>query len=203
MPLQNRVTPFGTLEAVSARGMMLGNRGGRFHRDDRTLGKRRWATHHWICCELHYKGLHHEAMGRGYTSVFFLDEVTALSAGHRPCFYCRRPEAKRFMALSGMETDAFDRKLHEERLGRSSSSGAARPLFPREEEKLPDGVMVTDGTRAFAIKGGRYLRWSHEGYSQDEPGAALRLLTPPLIAAILARGYQPRWHPSAFTGEHS
>ncbi len=197
MPLQNRVTPFGTLEAVAARGTMLGNRGGKFHRDDRTLGKRRWATHHWICCELHYKGLQHEAMGRGYTSLFFLDEVTALSAGHRPCFYCRRPEARRFMALAGMETDAFDRKLHEQR----RSDALASPIAAAD--KLPDGVMVTDGRQAYAIRGGGFLRWSHEGYSRDEPGAALRLLTPPLIAAILARGYQPCWHPSAFTGEHS
>jgi hypothetical protein len=41
--LQNRVTPFGELIATPARGTMFGNRGGHFHRDDRTLGKRRWA----------------------------------------------------------------------------------------------------------------------------------------------------------------
>ncbi len=43
MALQNRVTPFGALIATSARGTLFGNRGGKFHRDDRTLGKRRWA----------------------------------------------------------------------------------------------------------------------------------------------------------------
>ena len=92
MPLQNRVDPWGEIRAVPERGTMLGNRGGRFHRDDRSLGKRRWASHHWICCELHYRDMHHEAMGKGYTSLFFLDEVTALAAGHRPCFFCRRKE---------------------------------------------------------------------------------------------------------------
>ena len=80
MPLQNRVNPWGEIEAVLARGTMMGNRGGKFHKDDRTLGKRRWASYHWICCELHYKDQHHEAMGEGYTSLFFLDEVTALAA---------------------------------------------------------------------------------------------------------------------------
>ena len=53
---------------------MMGNRGGKFHRDDKTLGRRRWATHHWICCELYWKGQHHEPMGQGYTSLFVLDE---------------------------------------------------------------------------------------------------------------------------------
>ena len=37
MPLQNRVDPFGELFADGARGTMFGNRGGRFHTDDRTL----------------------------------------------------------------------------------------------------------------------------------------------------------------------
>lgn len=169
---------------------MLGNRGGRFHRDDRTLGKRRWATRHWICCELHYKGLHHEPMGQGYTSLFFLDEVTALAAGHRPCFFCRRAEARRFMALAGMSTDAFDRQLHAERLS---------PRFAGSDG-LPDGCMVEIGGAAFAVKGPHLLRWSFAGYADAVPRAASmcgRLLTPPSIAAILRAGYQPRWHGSA------
>lgn len=71
MPLQNRVAPDGSLHAVAERGMMLGNRGGKFHRDDKTLGQRRWASMHWIACELHYKNWHHDAMGQGlYLTVF-------------------------------------------------------------------------------------------------------------------------------------
>ena len=34
--------------------------------------------------------------GNGYTELFFLDEVTALAAGHRPCFECRRADAIAF-----------------------------------------------------------------------------------------------------------
>ncbi len=37
MPLQSRVSPFGELFADSSRGLFYGNRGGRFHRDDKTL----------------------------------------------------------------------------------------------------------------------------------------------------------------------
>ena len=130
MPLQNRVAPNGDLHAVKARGTMLGNRGGKFHRDDQTLGKRRWASHHWIACELHYKNWHHEPMGQGYTSLFFLDEVTALSAGHRPCFMCRRKEAKEF--LGEVSVDVFDRALHAERASR-----LAKVLAPQREGVPP------------------------------------------------------------------
>ena len=172
---------------------MLGNRGGKFHRDDRTLGRRRWATHHWICCELHYKEMHHEPMGTGYTSLFFLDEVTALAAGHRPCFFCRRADAKRFMALDphGLKLDAFDRALHVERRA---------PRQAAELDSLPDGAMVAIGEDAFAVRDQYLLRWSPGGYVDARKRKAAMpslLLTPSRIIAIVARGYRPRWHPSA------
>lgn len=193
MTLQNRVNPWGQIEAVAARGAMMGNRGGKFHRPDRTLGKRRWASHHWICCDIHYKGLRHEAMGEGYTSLFFLDEVTALAAGHRPCFYCRRKEAKNF--LGERKVDEFDRQVHGERLN---------PPLPPGEENLPDGAMVEIDGAAYAVKGQHLLRWSHHGYTSAIPrGRASRalLLTPPSITVILATGYQPRWHELALSGD--
>ncbi len=193
MTLQNRVDPWGRLQATPERGTMLGNRGGKFHRDDQTLGKRRWATRHWICCDLHYKNMQHEAMGRGYTSLFFLDEVTALAAGHRPCFFCRRAEAKRF--LGDVKVDDFDRQLHGERL--------TSPL-PMAEGDLPDGAMIDIEGAAFAIKGPHLLRWSFAGYTEKlirTPAMRGRLLTAPSIIVILRGGYESRWHPSASTGD--
>jgi hypothetical protein len=192
MPLQNRVHPSGSILAVRERGSMLGNRGGKFHRDDKTLRKRQWSSHHWIACELHYKDMRHEPMGPGYTSLFFLDEVTALSAGHRPCFFCRRSEAKRFVALSGMTTDALDRALHAERVS---------PIRASEEScSLPDGAMIEHNGEPHALRGGRILRWTFGGYVEARQApATAKLLTPPTIIAILAKGYQPRWHESALT----
>src|SRR3954462_1185126 len=96
MPLQNRVTPLGELVADPARGTLFGNRGGKFHRDNRTLGARRWASRQWICCVLDFKGRQRDVWGRYYTELFFLDEPTAFAAGHRPCFECRREEATAF-----------------------------------------------------------------------------------------------------------
>src|ERR1700692_993050 len=85
MPLQNRVTPFGELIAVPARGTLFGNRGGRFHADAKTLTARRWASRQWICCVLDFKGRQRDVWGRFYTELFFLDAPTALAVGPSVC----------------------------------------------------------------------------------------------------------------------
>ena len=59
---------------------------------------RRWVSRAWICCRLEFKGRHRNVWGAGYTELFFLDEPTALAAGHRPCFECRRKDARAFAA---------------------------------------------------------------------------------------------------------
>src|SRR3954468_15640855 len=123
-PLQNRVDAFGELFATAARGLFMGNRGGRFHTDDRKLTGRRWASRQWICCVLRFKNRQRDVWGRYYTELFFLDEVTALAAGHRPCFECRRAEAMAFAAAfakgqglsSPLRAPEMDRLLHAERL---------------------------------------------------------------------------------------
>lgn len=199
MPLQNRVDPFGEIVATAARGAMMGNRGGRFHRADRTLGRRRWASRHWICCDLRWKGNHHEPMGAGYTALFFLDEVTALAAGHRPCFFCRRKEAQAFLALADppLMADEADRVLHAQRHASRKSAPAAAACRLAD---LPDGAMVALDGAPYAVRGDRLLRWSFEGYAGAiARGAVARaqLITPPLFVTILARGYRPRWHPTA------
>jgi hypothetical protein len=171
MPLQNRVTPFGELLAVPARGTLFGNRGGRFHTDAKTLTARRWASRQWICCVLDFKGRQRDVWGRFYTELFFLDEVTALAAGHRPCFECRRKDAEAFAEHWRVahrlrrRPYAFemDEVLHRERL-----RGRTKRLHRRNIDALPDGAFV--------------------------------MLTPPAILAVLAAGYEPRWHPSATTG---
>jgi hypothetical protein len=198
-PLQNRVDPFGELVATPARGMLLGNRGGKFHRDDRSLGKRRWASKQWIACVCAFKGRKRVVWGAGYTQLFFLDEVTALAAGHRPCFECRRAEAEAFrgcfargVRLSAPQMDAL---LHAERL-----VGRGKRQWPRAFSQLPDGVMVALEDGAYALRGDALLRWSFEGYgaARRRPGVGDALvLTPPSIVGALEAGYRPRWAASA------
>ena len=98
MPLQNRVTPTGDIIATPHRGMFTGNRGIIHDPATKTL-TRRWASRAWLTCLCDFRGWRREVMGgRSWTELFFLDEATAFSAGHRPCFFCRRQDANRFRA---------------------------------------------------------------------------------------------------------
>src|SRR6516162_10918638 len=142
MPLQNRVDPFGELLAVPARGTLFGNRGGRFHTDAKTLTARRWVSRRWICCVLDFKGRRRDVWGRFYTELFFLDEPTALAAGHRPCFECRRKDAEAFAAMwrkakrlpARPYADEMDVVLHHERL-----DGRTKRLHRLRIDDLPAG----------------------------------------------------------------
>jgi hypothetical protein len=210
MPLPDRVDPFGTLFADASRGLFFGNRGGRFHRDDRTLGRRRWVSRCWICCVLAFKGRHRDVWGRGYTELFFLDEPTALAAGHRPCFECRRADAKAFAATFGRgqgskavpRAPEMDRVLHAERL-----DGRAKRRHRWPIDELPDGAFLTlanEPGRAFAVRGDSLLQWASTGYTgrRTRPrGITVDVLTPPAIVGALASGYRLHWHPSAGDGD--
>ena len=162
--------------------------------------RRRWASRQWICCVLEFKNRHRTVFGDGYTELFFLDEVTALAAGHRPCFECRREDAARFAALFSAQKErarapAMDVVLHAERL-----DGKAKRLHRRAVDTLPDGAMIALGGDAFALRRKRLLRWTPSGYDETRrrPLAGdVDVLTPPSILAVLGRGYRPLWHPSA------
>lgn len=205
-PLQNRVDPFGALVATPARGLLMGNRGGRIHRDDRTLGARRWASKAWICCRLSFGGRHRTVWGNSYTELFFMDEPTSLAAGHRPCFECRRADALAFAdAWAGAHglsasphAPEMDEVLHAERIDGRAQRTHARPIAT-----LPDGAFIVlpdEPDAAFAVRRATLLRWSHGGYLDTRPrpvSGDVTVLTPRRILAVLAAGYRPMWHESA------
>jgi len=195
MPLQNRVTPFGDIVAIPERGSFMGNRGIIHDPRSRTLLRRRWTSKAWIICLCAYKGVRRRVMGgRSWTELFFLDEATALAAGHRPCFYCRREAAEAFRAAwakgnGGAKPRApeMDETLHRERLdkGRKRLHSLPAPI-----EALPDGTMVAVGNAAYLIAGGKALAWSPSGYGTEGPSlAGALLLTPPSTIRALAAGY--------------
>ena len=203
MPLQNRVDPFGELLADPARGAFMGNRGGRFHTDARTLTARRWASRQWICCVLDFKGRRRDVWGRYYTELFFLDEVTALAAGHRPCFECRRNDATDFAArwerafqlAARPYAPEMDDVLHAERL-----DGRVKRVHRRKLDDLPDGAMIALDGEIYALRGASLLHWTPQGYDSRRRrprGMTVDALTPPAIMAVLKAGYRPQWHPTA------
>jgi len=203
MPLQNRVDPFAELCAVPARGLFLGNRGGRIHRDDRTLSRRHWTSRAWICCRLAFKGRHRAVWGNSYTELFFLDEPTALAAGHRPCFECRRADAVAFAAAWARgqrlnvppQAPDMDVVLQAQRL-----AGREKRRHRAALDTLPDGAMIVLDNKPLAVRGDTLLPWSFVGYGAPRPrprGIEIDVLTPPAIVAVLSASYRPQWHPSA------
>ncbi|MFC5506507.1 MULTISPECIES: hypothetical protein [Hyphomicrobiales] len=203
MPLPNRVAPDGGLLAVPARGLLMGNRGGRFHDPQtRALPRRIQASRQWICCVLFFRNRLRQVWGRGYTELFFCDEVTALAAGHRPCMECRRKDALAYRAalVQGLglhETPLFpeiDRLLDDER-----RDGRAKRLHRLPAETLPDGAMIAEEGRFLALRADAALLWSPDGYvgQQLRPAGPVSVLTPPASLAALSWGYSPLWHPSA------
>jgi hypothetical protein len=209
MPLQNRVDPFGNIHAVDARGMFTGNRGIIHDPKTKTLLGKRWTTKAWIVCTCEYKGVRRVPMGRngpngrsGWTELFFLDEVTALAAGHRPCFTCRREQAKEFAAcfakgnnLASITAPEIDKILHGER---RASSGVVHRLTPEEAWKLPNGAMVEQAGLAFAVLGEWLVPWFNQGYGRIYDRSAVEqvetfLLTPPSTVAAIRSGYRPIW----------
>jgi len=195
VPLQNRVTPFGDLVAMTERGLVYGNRG--CLHDDEGRIRRRYATRRWIACRLEFRGWHRSPLmqpGR-FTELFFLDEATAFAAGHRPCALCRRADYNRLVEAWRAGADAIDARLHEERL-----AGGERRLHPLPRE-LPDGAFVVRDGEPWLARGGGLLRWTPSGYTD---GATLRgdeaLLTPPSLVELLRGGWEglvPLLHPSA------
>src|SRR4029450_13499780 len=126
MPYQNRVSPFGAIVATTARGTLMGNRG--CLHDDHDHPVRQYQGRRWIICVLDFKGRTRAPMPPGhYTSLFFLDEATALTAGHRPCAECQRQRFDDFRRHWGAANpelagepapgvDVIDAALHRERI---------------------------------------------------------------------------------------
>lgn len=191
-PLRNRVTPFGEIIATPERGTLMGNRGCLHDDDGRIL--RQSAREAWISCVPTWPGVRRTLMAPArYTELFFLDEPTALAAGHRPCGSCRPDDLRRFKTawakaygMSALPHVAeIDRELRRtpplEARGRIDSGG------------LPDGVMVTlhGSTDAWLVRDGSWHRWTPAGYDNGErpiEPLAIALTSLPILA-VLSEGY--------------
>lgn len=202
MPLQNRVDPFGDILDLPLRGLFTGNRGIIHDPQTKTLTSRRWTSKSWLICSCDYKDAQRDVMAtRSWTELFFFDEATALAAGHRPCFLCRRKQAEGFAAAwadgNGTAVPSardIDTQLHRERLQlkRKRVNMLLQPV-----EDLPDGAMITAGGDAYLVASGTTFQWSARGYRSTRSLPFVDgILTPPSTLRALEAGYRPVLHPS-------
>jgi hypothetical protein len=203
MPLRNRVTPLGELVADPARGLVYGNRGCLHDAAGRI--RRHHAGRRWIACRLEFRGwLRRPLLQPGrFTELFFLDEATAMAAGHRACALCRRADYDRLGEIwAGLHpgeagADAIDARLHAERL-----AGRNRRLYDVELDDLPDGAFVLHDEDPWLVLGGGLLHWTPGGYDRRvrRPAGRGRAITPPSLVAVLRAGWDgavPLLHHSA------
>lgn len=208
MPRQNRVTPFGEIIATPERGTLMGNRGV-LHDGHGTI-KRNWNGTRWIICLLDFKERKQEVMKPDcYTQLFFLDEATALAAGHRPCAECRRPRFLEFCAAwkkahpgdgeqAKPSATVIDDRLHADRL----TPDRSQRTFVATLDDLPDGAFVTvvgSGPQAYLVWGDHLLAWSPGGYVERRrrpQGEKVTVLTPGATVGTIRAGYAPAVHPS-------
>ena len=203
-PRRNRVAPSGEIVAVDARGTWMGNRGGCLH-DDQGSIVRTHRSSAWLICLLEFKGRSRQVMSPGlYTELFFLDEATALAAGHRPCFECRRDDATAFArAVTGWvpgdarpRAAAVDAALHPYRL---PFGAGRRPTWTAEAEDLPAGTFVSLGGNPCLVTGNALRPWSFHGYQSSVglPTGPIQVITPPPTVRALSAGYPVAVHPTA------
>ena len=199
MPLRNRATPLGELIADPARGLVYANRG--CLHDDRGAIRRRYNGRRWIACRLQFRGWQRAGLmmpGR-FTELFFLDEATALAAGHRPCALCRREDYRAFESLwrrlySGEHgADAIDARLHAERVD-PATRGQRHHAAALDE--LPDAANVLEDGAPWLVRGSELHAWTPGGYASRRPRSSASrravLITPPSLVALLREG---RWDP--------
>lgn len=202
--LQNRIDPFGNIIGTKARGSFMGNRG-ILHDDDQKI-LRPFKLKAWLTCKLEFNGRKRQVMAPNrYTELFFLDEATAFSAGHRPCFECRRKDFDQFKSfwLKGNPECNFDEKtpiqkidqiLHEERIGHNK----AKITFEENSNNIPNGSFVLYSNKAFLVWDRLLFLWSPFGYEKGItlPDAnKLTVLTPKSVVNAFRAGYVPQIHP--------
>jgi len=204
--LQNRVDPMGGFHSDSSKAaLLMGNRG-ILHDGEKNI-VRKWAGKSWVACDPHFKSIDRRPLFQPnrYSELFFLDEATAYSAGHRPCWYCQRERyldfkntwEKCFASGSApLHVKQIDDQLHRDRAMRGGDKATYGALLG----ELPDGTFVEIDGKAFLVRGERLLEWSLNGYVTAiarDSGLTVKVLTPKSIVQLYSYGLQASVHPSA------
>ena len=169
----------------------MGNRG-LLHGRDQAI-RREWRLKAWLICRLEFNDRRRTVMSPGlYTELFFLDEATALAAGHRPCAECRRQDYLAFKSAAGFaesKVGPMDEVLHAQRLDQRGG----KPTWRAKSADLPAGCLVAIDGQAWLTRSRRLHLWTPEGYTDERALAGeVNVLTPRLTVDAIRRGYAPQ-----------
>jgi hypothetical protein len=187
--------------------MFMGNRG--ILHDKNEVIQRNWKLKAWIICLLEFRGRKRRIFSPGhYTELFFLDEATAMSAGHRPCGECRYKDYIKFKHLwvqtnrELLKTDHplikdIDQIIHRHRLDPHKK----KIVFEDKLRNIPDGVFIKrhHDDRFYLVLDGYIYEWSPNGYVSKKPknaNEAVWVFTPKSIVKTIKAGYEVIVHRS-------
>jgi hypothetical protein len=143
MKLPRFVTPEGQLIVQPGKnGLLMGNRG-ELRPSHYELQLPCQPNKAWITCMIKDKGRVLPKTQVKYTKLFFLDEVTAFAAGHRPCYSCQRQRYRDFVDawenVTRCSHEDLDVKLAEER----GNGDLPKKTYSSMISRLPSGTLVT------------------------------------------------------------
>ncbi|HJN12269.1 MAG: hypothetical protein QGG09_06720 [Pirellulaceae bacterium] len=209
MPLQNRVSPLNKIVAYPEHGLFMGNRGC-LHNDNQQIVRQKCSLKRWIVCLTSFKDRKRSLMSqRQYTELFFLDEATALAAGHRPCAECRRKDYRCFKEAwingnpnsrltANSSINKVDAWLHRDRLTKDGQQETYTAVL----RELPSGTFFTipNCQTPLLLWHGTALSWTPSGYEtvpsiRDYSEVIVR--TPRSTVNALRAGYIPVVHSTA------
>lgn len=202
----NIVDPTSTIKQETAPFALVGNRG-ILHEGNRIVRHSRKGDDDWLYCVTSALSDPREFMRpERYTDLFFLDEATALAAGHRPCGQCNKARFKQFVRawekahnVSKVSAHQIDSELQAHRV-----RGTKQVTFQANVADLPSGVMIREVGQPDPLLLFRYepkkgqeiwcvYPWTSQGYGikRDVPECLIEVLTPRPIVEVIRAGFKP------------
>lgn len=200
----NIVYPTSEVKQETAPFTLLGNRG-EIHEGNRLA--RHAAGDRWIYCVTSALSDPRQFMSAGkVTDLFFLDEATALAAGHRPCGRCNKVRFDQYVkawkthyGLNEVSAEEIDDLLNAHR-----ADGSGQVTYRAKAAELPAGVMIREPGRSQPLLLFRYeypkgqenwcvYPWTSHGYGVKEPCPVgeIEVLTPKPTVAVILTGFTP------------
>ena len=211
---RNVVDPFGNIHHLpyesrsKASGFyrtVMGNRGPISGSNRHGLPERFYSHPNWVFCRMDFGAPTLDKPRLKYTILFFLDEATALAAGHRPCGECSKPRYDLFVRLwKQMNPEQkMDKTLQAQRVIAGRPKQHTKVTWPADIDTLPFGTFILreNNQTPLQVNNKQLWPWTLTGY--DKPIARPRaetvtVLTPQATVEVLSAGYRPQVYPNPY-----